>query len=354
MRILTERPASTSRALRVLVPVLFALALALPGGDGSVRAATAEPDPIRIGIIGLDTSHSPAFTELFNAEEDPFSGFEVVAAYPYGSRTIESSYSRIPKYTKEVRAMGVEIVESVDALLERVDVVLLETNDGRRHLEQALKVVRAGKPVFIDKPLAASLPAAVAIFEAAERHGEPVFSSSSLRYMNNAQSIRQGNIGEVVGATAYSPATLEKTHPDLYWYGIHGVETLFTAMGPGCESVRRVHTDGTDVVVGTWTGGRVGTFRGLRDGERGYGGTAFGTEGIGRLGPYEGYRPLVEQIAAFFRTGEAPVSREETLEIYAFMTAADESKRRSGAPVRLDSVLSEARTEAIRLLEASD
>jgi len=354
MCILADRLASASSALRILALALLVFALASPVGDGRTRAATAEPTPIRIGIIGLDTSHSPAFTELFNTDEAPFADFEVVAAYPHGSRTIKSSYSRIPKYTKEVRTMGVEIVESIDALLERVDVVLLETNDGRRHLEQALKVFRAGTPVFVDKPLAASLPAAVALFEAAERHGVPVFSSSSLRYMHNAQSVRRGEIGRVVGATAYSPATLEKTHPDLYWYGIHGVETLFTAMGTGCETVRRVHTDGTEVVVGTWADGRVGTFRGLRDGERGYGGTAFGTEGIGPLGPYEGYRPLVEEIAAFFRTGEAPVSREETLEIYAFMTAADESKRRDGAPVRLDSVLAEARTEAARLLDKHD
>lgn len=250
--------------------------------------------------------------------------------------------------------MGVEIVDSIDELLERVDVVLLETNDGRPHLEQALQVFEAGKPVFVDKPVAASLAEAVAIFEAADRSNVPVFSSSSLRYMENAQSVRRGEIGTVVGADAYSPAVLEETHPDLYWYGIHGVETLFTAMGTGCQTVRRVYADSTEVVVGTWEGGRIGTFRGLRGGETGYGGRAFGSEGITRLGPYEGYRPLVRQIAEFFRTGEAPVSREETLEIYAFMSAAHESERRGGAPVQIEAVLSEARAKAERLLEDRD
>lgn len=337
-----------------LLCLLFAV-LALGGpvpADGSARPAEPRSEAtIQVGIIGLDTSHSPAFTEVFNESDGPFSDFEVVAAYPYGSRTIESSYSRIPQYKKEVRAMGVEIVDSIDELLARVDVVLLETNDGRRHLEQALEVFEAGKPVFVDKPVAASLAEAVAIYEAAERHGVPVFSSSSLRYMKNAQAVRGGEIGDVLGAHAYSPAVLEETHPDLYWYGIHGVETLFTAMGPGCETVRRVYTDSTEVVVGTWTGGRIGTFRGLRGGETGYGGRAFGAEGIRRLGPYEGYRPLVRQIATFFRTGEAPVRRRETLEIYAFMSAAHESERRDGAPVRIEEVLSEARAEAERLLE---
>ena len=341
-----------------LLPVLLFAAFALwfpPSADGGVRPAAADEDEtavVRVGIIGLDTSHSPAFTKAFNNSESggPFSGYEVVAAYPYGSRTIKSSYSRIPEYKQKVKKMGVEIVGSIDALLERVDVVLLETNDGRLHFEQALEVFRAGKPVFIDKPLAASLAEAVAIFEAAERYEVPVFSSSSLRYMKNAQAIRQGEVGEVIGAHAYSPAELEETHPDLYWYGIHGVEALFTAMGTGCETVRRIYTDGTDVAIGTWQGGRVGTFRGLREGEGGYGGTAFGTEGTARMGPYDGYRPLLTRIAEFFRTGEAPVSREETLEIYAFMTAADESKRLGGAPVRIEEVLAEAREKAKRIL----
>jgi hypothetical protein len=302
----------------------------------------------RVGIIGLDTSHSPAFTKILNdpnAASD-VAGFRVVVAYPYGSRTIESSYSRIPRYIDEIRELGVEIVDSIGAVLSRSDVVLLMTNDGRLHLEQALQVFKAGKPVFIDKPLAGSLADAVAIVDAARQHGVPVFSSSSLRYTAGAVAARSGTLGRIVGADAFSPATIEPTHPDLFWYGVHGVELLFTAMGTGCEEVVRVHTAGTDVVVGRWRDGRVGTFRGIRDGRSGYGGHAFGTDGIGPLGPFDGYRALVVEIATFFRTLVPPVSAEETLEIFAFMEAADESTRRGGAPVRITDVLSAARTAA--------
>lgn len=299
-------------------------------------------------MIGLDTSHSTAFTEILNdAEAKPdVAGYRVVAAYPHGSADIESSVSRIPRYTEAVKKMGVEIVDSIAELLARVDVVLLETNDGRPHLAQALEVIEAGKPLFIDKPVAGSLVDAVKIYDAAKRRGVPVFSSSSLRYMEAAQAIRQGSIGEVRGADAYSPAVLEPTHPDLFWYGIHGVETLYTVMGTGCETVQRIFTDETDVVIGHWADGRIGTFRGIRDGQLGYGGTAFGTEGIAPIGPYTGYRPLVTVIIAFFRTGQAPVSPEETLEIYTFMEAADESKRRGGAPVKLADVLEKAIAQA--------
>jgi predicted dehydrogenase len=311
-------------------------------------AAQASGATVRVGMIGLDTSHSVEFTRLLNAPEpDPaLAGFRVVAAYPYGSRTIESSARRIPEYTGTVKGLGVEIVPSIEELLRRVDVVLLETNDGRPHREQALAAFRAGKPVFIDKPIAASLEDAVAIFDAAKRYGVPVFSASSLRYAKGAQAVRSGAIGAVLGADAFSPATLEPTHPDLYWYGIHGVELLYTAMGTGCEEVTRFHTDGTDVVVGRWSDGRLGTFRGTRQGKHEYGGTAFGTTGNAQLGPYDGYRPLLVEIVKFFRTGVAPVSPEETLEIYAFMSAADESRERGGGPVKLREVLERARERA--------
>ncbi len=302
---------------------------------------------LRVGIIGLDTSHAPAFAGMLNAENPrpELANCRVVAAYPKGSPDIESSVSRVPKYTEQLQGMGVEIVDSIQGLLEKVDVVLLVTNDGRPHYEQVLPVLQAGKPVFIDKPIAGSLSDAIAIFDAANYYGVPVFSSSSLRYSDGAQAIRNGEIGEVVGCDSYSPCSLEKTHPDFFWYGIHGVESLFTCMGTGCESVVRVGAPDMDVAVGSWSGGRIGTFRGIR-GKGGYGGTAFGTKGIKQIGKYGGYEPLLVEIVKFFRTGKPPVSEKETLEIYAFMEAADESKRLGGVPVALADVMAKSRKEA--------
>ena len=295
--------------------------------------------PIKIGIIGLDTSHSPAFAKYFNVT-DTSGNFRIVAAYPHGSKDIESSVSRIPKYTKEVKGYGVTVVDSIKKLLDMVDVVLLETNDGRPHKEQAFQVIDAKKPVFIDKPVAASLKDVIAIYRKASEMNAPIFSSSSLRYMKTAQDIRHHDaIGKVLGADTFSPATLESHHPDLFWYGIHGVEILFTVMGPGCESVTRVTKDNTDVVVGTWSDGRIGTFRGTREGKHDYGGTAFGSIGNMALGPFDGYDNLAVKIAEFFTTKKSPVSDAETLEIYAFMEAADESKRRKGISVNLKDVM---------------
>lgn len=317
---------------------------------GLIHAATLSAEepikPLRIGIIGLDTSHATAFTKLLNDDQaaPDLAQSRVVAAYPKGSPDIESSTKRVPAYTKEVQAMGVEIVESIEDLVSKVDAVLLETNDGRPHLEQVLPVLKAGKPVFIDKPIAGSLADTIAIFEAAKQFKVPVFSSSSLRYTKSAQALRAGGSGKILGCDAYSPCELEATHPDLFWYGIHGVETLYTIMGPGCDKVSRATSPNSDIVLGVWKDGRLGTFRGMRKGG-GYGGTVFTEKGIQQIGTYEGYRPLLVEIVKFFRTGVAPISEEETLEIYTFMEAADESKRQGGAPVSLAAVLEKARNE---------
>jgi predicted dehydrogenase len=236
-------------------------------------------------------------------------------------------------------------------MISQVDAVLLETNDGRPHLEQVIPVLKARKPVFIDKPVAGSLADAIAIYELAKHYNTPVFSASSLRFAAAAQAVRNGSIGDVTGCDAYSPCSLEATHPDLFWYGIHGCETLFTVMGAGVETVTRTSTKDFDVVTGVWKDGRIGTFRGIRSGSAPYGGTAFGTKGSAQVGPYDGYKPLVVEIVKFYRTGTPPVSAEETIDLYAFMEAADESKRQGFTPVTVADTKATATKTAMQKVQ---
>jgi predicted dehydrogenase len=322
--------------------------LAVLGLVGLLGSAARAADPIRIGIIGCDTSHVPAFTKLFNdpKAEGEIAGLRVVAAFP-GGTDIKESATRAQKFTDELKAGGVEIVDSIPKLLERVDVVLLESVDGRPHLEQARPVIEAKRPLFIDKPLAGSLADAVAIAELAKKNGVPWFSSSSLRFGPKLVALKSDpKVGEIVGCDAFGPCPVEEHHPDLFWYGIHGVESLYTIMGPGCESVTRVNTPGADVVVGTWKGGRIGMFRGIREGKQDYGVVVFGKAGVVASQGFEGYKPLAVAIAKFFKTRQPPIASEETIELMAFMEAADESKRQGGKAVRIEDVMAKAREAA--------
>lgn len=333
-----------------LLAMIIASTIAGPGVGRAGVDDNPPPTELKAGIIGLDTSHAVAFTRLLNADKPKpeVAGVRVVAAYPGGSQDIPSSRDRVAGYTSELREKHkVAIVDSIDELLKRVDVVLLESVDGRPHLEQARPVFRAHKPVFIDKPVAGSLADAIVIYDLARETNTPCFSSSSLRFSPGIASLAHDpKLGEIVGCATFGPCELEPHHPDLFWYGVHGIETLYTIMGPGCETVARTHTEGTDLVVGVWKDGRIGTFRGNRKAPYKFGGTAFGSKGIAPVGDYAGYEPLVVEIVRFFRTGQPPVSAEETVEMFAFMEAADESKRQGGRPVTIASVVESARQAA--------
>lgn len=313
-----------------ILALLAAFALACP----VARAAD-----IRLGIIGTDTSHVPAFTRLLNdpAAHGHIPGARVVAAFKGGSPDVENSASRVDQYAQEIHTKyGVEIVPDIPALLGKVDAVLLESVDGRAHLAQARAVIAAHKPVFIDKPLASTLEDAREIARLAKEAGVPWFSSSSLRYGEIGATMK---LPDITGASTWGPGPLEPHHAlDLSWYGIHAVELLYTIMGPGCESVQRTSTADADVMVGRWKDGRLGTVRVVRP-YSDYGAVVYrGRETVvshPKASAAADYQPLVAQIVKFFQTGTPPVPNAETLEIFAFMDAAQKSKQQGGAVVVL-------------------
>jgi predicted dehydrogenase len=316
------------------------LACLLPFLTFSSAPASAE---LRLGIIGCDTSHCVAFTEFINnpTNKDELAGARVVAAFKGGSPDIPSSVSRIENYSKTLREKhGVTFYDTIDELCRNVDCVLLESVDGRPHLSQARPVITAHLPLFIDKPMAGSLRDALEIFALAREAKVPVFSSSALRFGKDTQAVRNGSLGTVRLAETYGPCELEPHHPDLFWYGVHAAESLFTVMGTGCTTVTRSTTpEGKLEVIGVWQNARKGILREDKD----FHGSAEGEKGTAPIGSFGGYQPLVVEIVKFFKSGRSPVPENETIEIFAFMEAADASKRAGGAPVSIADVLKKSR-----------
>lgn len=313
--------------------------------SGLVVANDEKKGPLRLGLIGLDTSHVIAFTSRFNEPDNPnhVPGGRVVAAFKGGSADIESSHTRVEGYTKTlVEKYGVKIYDNIKEVCENVDAILLTSLDGRPHLSQVRPVFQANKPVFVDKPVAGTLKDAVEIYRLAKESKVPCFSSSSLRWYPGVVEVANADVGELISVLSYGPAPSEPHHPDLFWYGIHPTEALFTVMGTGCETVTRTSTEDTVVVTGIWKDGKVGTLHGLAKGRFGYKVTAFGSKAIVEQTKGGDYTPMLREVIKFFNTGKPPVAPETTLEIYAFMEAADESKRRGGTPVKISEVLRKA------------
>jgi predicted dehydrogenase len=320
---------------RVILGPAVALALL-----ASTACGETPPPLLKVGIIGLDTSHVVAFTNLLNKEnKGALQNVRVVAAFPAGSPDLRISADRIAKFTKTLKEEHkVEIVGSIEELLKKVDAVLLESVDGRPHLAQVKPVLEAGKPVFIDKPVAASLADTLEIYDLARKHKVPCFSSSSLRFTPGLEKLSDHpDAGKVQRCDATGPLSKLEGHPELFFYGIHGIEMLFTVMGPGCESV----TWKDEVVSGTWKDGRVGTYRS----DKKYTAKVTGEKGTAEVTSKGDYTGLVTAICTFFRTGKEPVRPEETINLVAYMVAAEESKKAGGKPVAIESVMKQARKE---------
>ena len=295
---------------------------------------------LRLGIVDCDTSHVVAFTQRLNhldiAEDQWVDGATVVAAVPLPSQV---SPERVGPFVERLRGYGVEILDAPEALVGRVDGVLIEAVDGSVHRERALPFLEAGLPVWVDKPLACSTADAREIVAAAARRGVPVFSASGLRYDLPVQAVlsQRETVGRVLGVDAYTPASTHPRNPGFFHYAVHGVEMVYALMGTGCRRVRCVHTDEVDVAVGEWPDGRLATVRGTRQGSYGLGFTAFAEKRVisGTSSTYF-YRELLQRIVETMRTGKAPLSGEELIEVVAFQEAANASMELGGTPIPLE------------------
>ncbi|HEV3383841.1 MAG TPA: Gfo/Idh/MocA family oxidoreductase [Gemmata sp.] len=320
-----------------------------------------EKAPVKIGIIGLDNYQALDFTTQFHNPKAPveLQGIRVIAAFAGGSPDIEESVQSLPKWVEGMKKQGVEIYDSIAQVVEKSDAILIMSLDGRTHLKDFKAVMKSGKPVYIGRPMATSLADVVAMFDLAKENKVPLFSCSQHRFVPGFSGMRNHpEVGQVLGCDVWGGCPEDPLHPGTIWKAVHGVETLYTIMGPGCTSVARASTTETELVTGVWKDGKIGTYRGIRKGAVGYRAMVFGDKGISPSGDYGydvptkwvaphgeymGYKGVAIEIAKFARTGKPPVSPDETIEIFAFMEAAHKSEAHDGVPVKLAEVLAETR-----------
>lgn len=325
---------------------------------------------IRLGILGIDSYGSVAYAEFFNKPhpEGVFEGMRIVAAYPLTSEDYPESKEFLARWLDQLLKMyqnpktpedavpPIEVVDSMEKFLEKVDAVMIFSLDGRLHLEQAAPILKAGKPLFIGRPLASSAEDAAAILKLSIETKTPCWSSSQHRYSTGFLGMRDHpDVGKVLGCDVYGGWDEKAPEADKFMRPLHSIETLYTIMGPGVVSVSCTSTPVTESFTCLWIDGRVGTYRGIKQGAIKYSATVFGEKGVSTAGiyghgvpvkgvvpttdKYVGYEPLAVEMAKFFKTKQVPVSPEETLEIFALIQAANESKAQNGAVVPLKNLL---------------
>lgn len=341
----------------------------------STTIASAGEKFVRVGILGLDNYQGLAYAELFNSPkaDGELAGVKVVAALPTGSADYPESQALIDRWKQTFARFGnpaekgifkdyqpVEMVDSVEALLSKCDAVVIGSLDGRLHVKEAEPVLRAGKRLYVIRPLAASLEDAAAIFKLAEQYQTPMFSTSQHRYSPGFSGMREHpEVGRVLGCDVYGGYEVKGPKADDFIRPLHSLETLYAIMGPGVETVACTSTPTAESLTLRWQDGRVGTYRGIKQGAVKYSATVFGDKGVSTAGiyghgvpvrgvvptkdKYMGYEGISRQIGLFFKGGPPPVSPAETLEIFAVMEAAERSKAQGGAAILTADVLKSIR-----------
>lgn len=302
----------------------------------AVFSGLGQTGDLRLGIIGTDSSHATNFTRILNdpTAKDHVAGARVVAAFKGGSPDIANSRNRIERFTKEIaEERHVPLAGKISDFCGKVDGLLILSIDGRAHLNEFREAAQCGVPVFVDKPLASTLGDAKEIARLAAEAHVPWFSSSAMRF-TEIQSLR---VPHISGAFVWGPGPLEEHHQlDLSWYAIHPIEMMFVVMGTGVVEATRTYAADGDVITGRWKDGRTATVRALRPYGK-FGAIVFlpGNQSKMISGVEPGYAPLVTTIVKFMSTKIPPVPNEETLEIFAFLDAAQRSREQGGIPVRL-------------------
>jgi predicted dehydrogenase len=292
-------------------------------------------------MVDFDTSHVVEFSKRINHvgvdSEQWVEGARVILGYPGTSEITPEE--KVRQYTEECRdRCGVTLAERPEDLLGQVDGVFIESQCGAVHLERARPFLQAKIPVFIDKPFTNSVADAKEIARLAVEHRSPVFSASSLRYALEVQELlRRTPREEVLSVDVLTPGATHVKNPGLLHYGIHGVEMLYTLLGPGCERVSCHSGSAGQVAVGTWKDGRIGTVRAVTRGASTFAFTACTDKEVvsQTVNTSWIYRELLQRILKMMEIGESPLDLRETVEIIAFIQAARESDEQGGSPVEL-------------------
>ncbi|MBE1554707.1 Gfo/Idh/MocA family oxidoreductase [Sporosarcina limicola] len=287
---------------------------------------------MNIGLIGLDTSHSEIFTRLINDNEDPFhvKGGKITHVIPTFSKDMAISSERFPTYFEIVKTKyGVQPIEDVEELMKLVDAVIIGTVDGRNHLEWFKKVVRYGKPIFIDKPIVMSSVEMEELMRLSIQYGTPIMSSSSLRFSESVMNITDKE--QLRSGYFYGPVPMQEKMPGYLWYGIHLIEMIVTIFGTDIKQIKLKSNEDYEYINMIFNNKAEVIVRGENVWHDRFGAVLHSSENVHTLKLWQERKPyyagLIEHVMAFFKSRITPVPLVETAEIIKIVERINSLKK---------------------------
>jgi predicted dehydrogenase len=325
---------------------------------------------MRIGAIGIDSSHTPVFTNRINTLfKEGKTKCQVTHFWDPGTHQWQhpdgpaQSAKDVAKWREDAIKEGAKQVDTIDDLLKNVDGVMVLNIGGARHLELAVPSLAKGMPTYVDKPLTCSTDQAKALLAMSRLYKARCYSASSLRFITEIPKLDKEKLGDIVAIDAFGNGEVMDLMPDLWHYGCHSIEmvdAIFRWAGQGGGGVKRVSAvkSATPFVKGgkaqpgveaksgyhlldmEYHDGRIARIRCDRNGSWAFGATVHGTKGVQQFvvdfAPV--YTRLVEGMVKFFEGGPAPVDLRDIVENVAVMEAGNRSIAMGGEWVEIPTI----------------
>lgn len=314
-------------------------------------ALVRNPDDIRLAVFGMTpgNGHPYSWSAIINGTYDEAAiiagGYPQIVAYLNAQPRsalglpgvrVTHVWCENPADAKRVAQAAAipNIVDRPQAVIGAVDAVLIATDIGEQHLQQARPFLEAGVPLFIDKPLTDRADH-LEQFIAWHKAGKPFLSTSCFRYATEFRAARAdlAALGELRLITMTMAKTWER-------YGIHALEGVYLFLPPGgWESVVNTGTPEANIVHLRHRTGANAVVAVIQDLTGAFGHLAlYGTRGVRHAAFQDTFTAFKTQLAAFvqyLRTGESPVPFEETVELMRLLIAGRRSREEGGGRIQL-------------------
>ena len=279
----------------------------------------------RIGIVGSDNSHAIAFSQLLNREEG-YNGMRLEGA------RVTHLWGVEPERNEEVAELGEipHITETTEEMMGGVDGIICVLRDGALHKDAVMPFLKAGMPVFVDKPLATTVADVDAMLDTAQRTGVGFSSFSTLRFEHGYQewiAEARENEGNAITGVSTGPGDLESQYSGIFFYGIHAVELMLERWGYGVEAVTAVPSGRSVQAVCRYDNGLLVTLNLVNGGRQGFRLYSFGDSGASEhtVDTRTNYRDGLTIALDVLREGAWPLTPDQLREPVQILAAIDES-----------------------------
>lgn len=320
--------------------------------NGQENKAFVPDGPIRLAMLGMvdGNGHPYSWSAILNGydkEEMKHCPFPVISDYlnkqPANTFGIDRAkvthiWTDHPSDAENVAKASLipHIVEKPEDVLGEVDAVIIATDKGGEHVERCRPFVKAGIPIFIDKPLADNEKDLRTFYQWVSS-GVPILSSSSMRYCKEFMPYRHST--HDMGELRYASMTTAKT-----WerYGIHALEAIYPILGPGFSSAVNTGTNDRNIVHFKHQCGADVIVAAAHDMAGGFGCLQLcGTEGSTQAksgDSYFAFKKQLESFIAYIRTGRRPFPFSETVELIKMVIAGIQSREQGGSEILLNEI----------------